>query len=91
MSHTIKDKTKLLTRVRRLRGQVDAIERALVGEADCAEVMHLAAAVRGAIAGLSHELIEQHLRNHVLDAEADASARQDAVDELVSVLRTYVR
>jgi DNA-binding FrmR family transcriptional regulator len=91
VSHTIKDKTKLLARVRRLRGQVDAIERALMAEAECGEVMHLVAAVRGAIGGLSHELIEDHLRSHLLDEAADDDARDRAVTELLSVLRTYVK
>ena len=91
MSHTIQDKTKLLARVRRLRGQVDAIERALVAEAECGEVMHLVAAVRGAIGGLSHELIEHHMRSHVLDAETDGVSRERAAAELMSVLRTYVK
>ena len=51
MSHTIREKKKLLARVRRVRGQVEAIERALDGEAGCEQVMHLIAAVRGPIAG----------------------------------------
>ena len=49
--HTIREKTKLLNRVRRIRGQVEAIERALEGERGCAEVMHLVAAARGAMNG----------------------------------------
>lgn len=91
MSHTIADKTKLLARVRRLRGQLDAVERALEAEAECSEVMHLVAAVRGAIGGLSHELIEDQLLSHVLDAQADEDARRAAAVELLSVLRTYVK
>jgi DNA-binding FrmR family transcriptional regulator len=91
LSHTLQDKTKLLARVRRLRGQVDAIERALLAEAECGEVMHLVAAVRGANGGLSHELIEDHLRSHVLDMEADKVTRERAAAELLSVLRTYVK
>jgi hypothetical protein len=43
MSHTTRDKQKLLTRVRHIRGQVEAIERALDGEAGCDQVMHLIA------------------------------------------------
>lgn len=91
MSHTIVDKTKLLARVRRLRGQLDAIERALEAEAECSEVMHLVAAVRGAIGGLSHELIEDHMLNHVLEPRADEDARRAAAVELLAVLRTYVK
>jgi DNA-binding FrmR family transcriptional regulator len=91
LSHTIKDQTKLLARVRRIRGQVDAIERALMAEAECAEIMHLVAAVRGATAGLSHELIEHHLRSHLLGEDVDHAGRDRAVGELLSVLRTYVK
>jgi DNA-binding FrmR family transcriptional regulator len=91
LSHTIADKTKLLARVRRIRGQVEAIERALAAEAECDEVMHLVAAVRGALGGLSNELIEHHLRSHVLDVSADEATRERAAAELLSVLRTYVK
>lgn len=89
MSHTIADKPKLLARVRRIRGQVEAVERALQAEADCGEVMQLVAAVRGAIGGLTHELIEHHLRGHVLAAEE--SGREKAAEDLLAVLRTYVK
>ncbi len=47
MSHTIRGKKKLLARVRRVRGQAEAIERALDGEAGCELVMHLIAGARG--------------------------------------------
>jgi len=61
MSHTIRGKKKLLARVRRVRGQVEAIERALDGEAGCEQVMHLIAGVRGAIAGLMAEVVEDQV------------------------------
>lgn len=91
MSHTTQDKTKLLARVRRLRGQMDAIERALLADAGCGEVMHLVAAVRGAVGGLCHELIEHHLRGHLLEGEANGTARAQAAEEFLAVLRTYVK
>ncbi|HJV51875.1 MAG TPA: metal-sensing transcriptional repressor, partial [Noviherbaspirillum sp.] len=65
MGHTVRDKTRLLNRVRRLRGQVDAIERALEEEQGCAEVMQLIASTRGAMNGLMAEIIEGHVREHV--------------------------
>ena len=58
MSHTIKEKTKLLARVRRIKGQVAAIERALEEEIGCADVLMLVASVRGAVNGLTAELME---------------------------------
>ena len=90
--HTIRQKTKLLARVRRIRGQVDAIERALEGEAGCEQVMHLIAAARGAMAGLMVEVVEDHVRSHLVDAERHPGALQpDAVEQLVDVLRTYLK
>ena len=56
MSHTVRQKQKLLARVRRIRGQVEAIERALESEAGCAQVMHLIAGARGAMSGLMAEV-----------------------------------
>jgi len=70
---------------------MDAIERALLADAGCGEVMHLVAAVRGAIGGLSHELIEHHLRSHLLEGETDNTARAQAAEEVLAVLRTYVK
>src|SRR5260370_9541220 len=62
MGHTIKDKTRLLNRVRRVRGQIEAVERALEAEKGCTEVLHLVVAVRGAMNSLMAELIEGHIR-----------------------------
>ncbi len=67
MSHTIKDKAKLLHRVRRVRGQIEAVERALEDEKGCANVLHLVVAARGAMNSLMAEIIEGHIRTHVVD------------------------
>lgn len=90
MAHTVKERAKLLARIRRLKGQVDAIERALDGEASCAEVLNLVASVRGAVTGLTAELIEDHLREHVMNA-ADQAAREKGADELIEVVRAYLK
>jgi DNA-binding FrmR family transcriptional regulator len=92
MSHTIKEKQKLLARVRRIRGQIEALERALQQEAGCEEVMHLLASSRAAMAGLMAEVVEDHVRTHLVDPKAHPGALQlHAVEELLSVVRTYVR
>ena len=52
MSHTIKDKKKLLSRIRRIKGQSEAIERALEGDSDCEDILQLVASCRGALNGL---------------------------------------
>lgn len=90
MTHLTKGKAKLLGRVRRLRGQMEAIERAVDEEKECGEILHLVASVRGAIAGLTSELIEAHLQHHVLGADDDAERRR-GVEDLSSVLRSYLK
>lgn len=92
MTHTIREKGKLLARVRRMKGQVEAIERALESEAGCEQVMHLIAGVRGAMAGLMAEIVEDHVRTHLLDADAQSSAlKAEAAEQLMGVVRTYLR
>lgn len=92
MSHTVREKSKLMGRVRRIRGQVEALERALDTEKGCAEVLHQIAAVRGAIHGLMAEVLEEHVRTHIADPAItnDAERRQGA-DELIDVLRAYLK
>ena len=92
MSHTIRDQEKLLARVRRLRGQVIAIERALETEAGCEQVMHLLAGARGAMAGLMAEVVEDHVRTHLVDAERHPGAlNTEAAEQLLDVVRTYLK
>ncbi len=92
MAHTIRDKQKLLARVRRIRGQVEAVERALEAEADCEQVMHLLASTRAAMAGLMAEVVEDHVRTHLVDAEKHPDAlNRDAAEQLIAVVRTYLK
>jgi FrmR/RcnR family transcriptional regulator, repressor of frmRAB operon len=92
MTHTIREKTKLLARVRRIRGQVEAIDRALDTEAGCEQVMHLIAAARGAMAGLMAEVVEDHVRTHLVDANKHPHAlNTEAAEQLLDVVRTYLK
>jgi DNA-binding FrmR family transcriptional regulator len=92
VAHTIREKAKLLNRVRRIRGQVEAIERALEAENGCTEVLQLIAAVRGAIHGLMAEVMEDHVRMHVVDPARERNAnRAEAAEELIDVMRTYLK
>ena len=91
MSHVFKDKPRLVARVRRIKGQVEAVERALDGDGvDCMDVLQLVASVRGAINGLMAELVEGHVGHHVVAAPTDDARRQGA-DELIQILRTYMK
>lgn len=90
MSHLAHQKPRLLARIRRLKGQIEAVERAVEAEAACGEILHLLASVRGALGGLTGDLIEDHLREHVID-EADPAARKKGGGELGDVIRTYLK
>ncbi len=90
MSHLSTDNDKLLARVRRLRGQVEAIERAIETGKDCAAILQLVASVRGAMGGLTAELLEHHLHHHVTSPD-DVADRARGADELNAVIRTYLR
>ena len=92
MTHTVREKQKLLARARRIRGQVEAIERALESEAGCEQIMHLLAAARGAMAGLMAIVVEEHVRTHLVDAESFPGALNvEAADQLLDVVRTYLK
>jgi DNA-binding FrmR family transcriptional regulator len=92
MTHTVRDRQKLLARVRRLRGQVEAIERALDTGAGCEAVMHLIAGARGAMAGLMAEVVEDHVRSHLVDeAKHPGALDRDAAEQLLDVVRSYLK
>lgn len=92
MAHTIDEKKKLLNRVRRIRGQVESIERAIDGEAECSVVLHNISACRGAMDALMAEVIEGHVRFHIVDQKIEPTADQrKAVDDLMHALRAYLK
>ena len=92
MSHTVRNKARLLSRLRRIRGQVEALERALEAEAGCSEIMQQIAAVRGAASGLMSEVIEEHVRTHVAGSAISSQAsRTRGAEELIEVVRAYLR
>ena len=88
MGHTIKNKTKLQARVRRIRGQVEAVDRALENESECGEVLRLIAAALGAINSLMAEVVEDHIRAH---AYPPGGRGGNAAEELVAVVRSYLK
>jgi DNA-binding FrmR family transcriptional regulator len=92
MARTIADKQKLLNRIRRLRGQVDAIERALETETSCNEIMRQLTAARGAINGVMAEVVEDHIQLHMVDENRKPTRSETrAAKELVEVLRSYIK
>jgi DNA-binding FrmR family transcriptional regulator len=90
--HTVQEKPKLILRTRRIKGQIAAIERALENDEDCSDLLQLITAARGAMNGLMAELLEGHIRFHVLDPQQKATSEQLlAADELIDVVRSYLK
>src|SRR5579871_2256011 len=92
MAHTLEEKKRLLNRVRRIMGQVAAIEKTLDQEGECAEVLHNISACRGAMDALMAEVIQGHIRYHVLDPNTTPTDEQaQAADDLIQALRAYLK
>ncbi len=92
MSHVSKEKTKLLNRLKRLRGQIDAIERAVDADRECADVLQQATSCRGALDGFIAEVIEDHIREHMIDPRAGRDdPRVRAAEELVDIVHAYLK
>ena len=92
VSHTVREQTKLQNRVRRIRGQIEAVERALEQEIGCSDVLQLIAGARGAINGLMGEVLEDHIRTHVFDPQQEpGTGRAYATEELLEVIRSYLK
>ena len=90
MTHTVREKTKLLSRVRRIRGQAAALETMLEKESGHAEVLQQIAAIRGAVNGLMTAIIEGHLVEHVV-REPDQKQREQDLDVVLQTLKSYLR
>jgi DNA-binding FrmR family transcriptional regulator len=91
MPHTSRDREKLKLRLARIRGQIDAVERALDEQRDCGDVLQQIAAIRGAVSGLLGVVLEGHVREHLAGQRLSATDRENAADELIDVLRRYLR
>jgi DNA-binding FrmR family transcriptional regulator len=92
VSHTIREKQKLLNRVRRIKGQVEAIERALEDERGCNDVLQLITSCRGAMNGLLAVVLEDHIRTHLVDAEHEHGHDEgSATEQLIEVVHSYFK
>jgi len=92
MSHTTKDKQKLILRAKRIQGQVEALVRVLSEERDCSEVLQVMSAARGAMNSLMAELLEGHIRSHVLNARQKPTSQQAvAADEVIEMVKSYLK
>jgi DNA-binding FrmR family transcriptional regulator len=92
MAHTIRDKKELLNRIRRVRGQIEAVERLLEAEKDCSEILQQIAACRGSINSLMSEVLEGHIRFHLVERnEGRKTHKGSAVEEVIDIAKSYLR
>lgn len=91
MPHSPEEKKRVLARVRRIRGQVEALERALEAGADCAPVMQQIAAIRGASNGLMSDVMETHLRETFGRPAGTAAERDARIGEMTALVRSYLK
>ncbi|AZG08075.1 metal/formaldehyde-sensitive transcriptional repressor [Pigmentiphaga sp. H8] len=91
MAHTIHNQKRLLTRVRRIKGQAEALEHALGQQVECTAILQQIAAIRGAVNGLMAEVLEGHIREHLGRADAPADVRAADLEEVVAAVRSYMK
>lgn len=88
MSHTIRDKKKIIARINRIQGQLGALSVAIETEAECLQVMQLLASCRGALNGLMGDIVNGHIKEHiVLASNKQAAARSG--DELIEIMESF--
>jgi len=91
VQQTPREKQKLLFRIRRLRGQFAAVERALTAGDECADILMLLAAIRGAVNGLMAEILEDHIRLHMMDPEQKVDSPEELAEDLIALVRAYLK
>ncbi|MEQ6290427.1 metal/formaldehyde-sensitive transcriptional repressor [Vogesella sp. GCM10023246] len=91
MSHIAGNNKPLLTRVRRIKGQAEALEKALQDGGDCVAVLQQIAAIRGAVNGLMNQVLADHIREHVGADALTPAQRQQEVEQLLTILQSYLK
>jgi len=85
-----KEKQKLLSRIKRLGGQIDAVERSVTQGDECADILMLLAAIRGGVNSLMAEILEDHVRLHIAHRRGGESA-EDFTEDLIGLVRAYLK
>jgi DNA-binding FrmR family transcriptional regulator len=98
MPHSPDEKKRAISRLRRIRGQAEALERAVEAGVDCSALLQQIAALRGAANGLMAEVLESHLRETFGLARGDGPRGDEAgvepeveLDGIIRMLRTYLK
>jgi DNA-binding FrmR family transcriptional regulator len=85
------EKRKLLSRVRRLGGQIDAVERSVASGDECADILMLLAAIRGGVNSLMAEILEDHIRLHITHPKRRTESPEELTEDLIGLVRAYLK
>lgn len=91
MADVDKGKQKLIARIKRIRGQVDSIERSHTNDDDCADVLMLMANIRGGINSLMAEVLEDHIRFHLVASGKAATQPHELAEDMIDLVRAYLK
>ncbi|MFN6983201.1 MAG: metal-sensing transcriptional repressor [Brevundimonas sp.] len=92
MPHTPEEKKRAITRLRRIRGQADALVLAVERGDACGSLLQQLSALRGAATGLMAEVLESHLRETLQQAAAPrTTTADDDTDAIMRVIRPYLK
>jgi DNA-binding FrmR family transcriptional regulator len=91
MPHSAHEKKRVLSRVRRIKGQTEALERALDANVDCGTVLQQIAAIRGAVNGLMSEVMEAPLREEFGQPAQSDAQRAERVRDMSALIRSYLK
>lgn len=91
MAHIAAEQKKILTRVRRIKGQVNALELAVEEHADCYAVLQQIAAIRGAVNGLMNEMLEGHIKEHLAKDGISTEEKEKALAEVLTAIKSFMK
>jgi DNA-binding FrmR family transcriptional regulator len=86
-----KEKQKLLSRIKRLEGQISAVERAVDQGDECPDILMLLAAIRGGVNSLMAEILEDHVRLHITHPSRGPESPEELTADLISLIRAYLK
>jgi FrmR/RcnR family transcriptional regulator, repressor of rcnA expression len=86
-----KEKQKLLSRIKRLGGQIAAVERSVAEGDECADILMLLAAIRGGVNSLMAEILEDHIRLHITHPNGGTESAEELTEDLISLVRAYLK
>lgn len=86
-----KEKQKLVSRIKRLAGQIDAVQRSVTDGDECADVLMLLAAIRGGVNSLMAEILEDHIRLHITHPNRAIDSPEELTEDLIGLVRAYLK